>query len=343
MGPGPRNLITDVAGLTIGNAEDAGALTGVTVLLPDEAAVMAADVRGGAPGTRDIDALDPSGFVQGGYGIVLSGGSVHGLAAASGVCNWLGARGRGIHMTSPGGPVAPIVPAAILFDLANGGDKDWGEAPPYEELGRRACAAASTDFALGNAGAGMGAISGIYKGGLGSASTRLDNGITVGALMAMNAIGSPVMPGSDCFWAWAFEQGAEFGGVRPPANYAAGPALPDDTKFARAARENENTVIGIVATDAGLSRGEARRLAIMAQDGIALAVQPSHTALDGDTIFAVATGKSDAARPGASVTPSRMARLGATAAHCVARACARAVFEATGIPGAQSWRTTFGR
>src|ERR1051326_4174966 len=193
--PGARNLITDVEGLMVGNAEDVGMRTGVTVLLLSQASPAVADVRGGAPGTRDVEGLDPVSLVEGVDAITLSGGSVYGNDAPSGVQAWLKARGRGFQIR-PGAPRAPIAPGAILFDLANGGDTDW-EVPPYRELGLRAAENASADFALGNAGAGLGAMAGIYKGGLGSASAVTGDGFTVGALAAVNSLGSPLIPGTD--------------------------------------------------------------------------------------------------------------------------------------------------
>ncbi|WP_308238068.1 P1 family peptidase [Phenylobacterium sp. J367] len=201
-GPGARNLITDVPGLKVGQAEDVRVRTGVTVILPDERAVCAVDVRGGAPGTRETDALAPENLVDAVDAVVLSGGSSYGLAAADGVVAWLGARGRGYGLSpDPAVPPSPVVPAAILFDMANGGDKAWGESPPHRALGRAAVAAAAEDFALGTAGAGYGAMAGALKGGVGSASIVSHDGYTVGALAAVNSFGSAVAPGGRTFWA----------------------------------------------------------------------------------------------------------------------------------------------
>ena len=220
-GPGPRNLITDVPGLRVGQAQDTGVRTGVTVILPDDRAVAACDVRGGAPGTRETDALAPENLVEAVDAIVLSGGSVYGLAAADGVVAWLGARGRGYGLVE-GIPRSPVVPGAILFDVANGGDKNWGEAPPYRELGRAAITAADLDFALGTAGAGFGAMAGGLKGGTGSASVVTTDGYTVGAVVAVNSWGSVIAPGGRTFWAAPFELAGEFGGLGP-AGLSAGP------------------------------------------------------------------------------------------------------------------------
>ena len=337
--PGPRNLITDVAGLSVGNAEDAHALTGATVVLCQPRATAGVDMRGGAPGTRETDVLDPVALVDGVDAVVLSGGSVYGLEAASAVTVWLGARGRGFRLR-PDAPPAPIVPAAILFDLANGGDKSWGEAPPYGALGRKACAAAGEVFSLGNSGAGLGAIAGPVKGGLGSASVVDDAGLVVGALAAVNALGSPVAPGTATFWAQPFELGGEFGG--PARRVTEGvSALPpfSGTKLSRhGADAAAHTTIAVVATNAALSVTEATRVAIMAHDGLARALRPAHTPFDGDTVFALATGAVGLPEPRAR----SLAGLGSLAADTLARAIARAVYEATGIAGIASYRDGLG-
>ncbi len=335
--PGPRNLITDVAGITVGNAEDHRVRSGVTVLLASPPAVAAVDVRGGAPGTRETDALDPSSLAETVDAVVLGGGSAFGLEAASTVMNVLAAQGVGFPV---GSARIPIVPAAILFDLLNGGDKTWGETPPYGDLGRTACRLAGPDFSLGNAGAGLGAKAGGLKGGLGSASIVTEDGITVGALVAVNAVGDTVMPGSTAFWAWPFERNGELGRQSPP-----GRALPADDggpSFPSAAAGSvaANTTIGVVAVDAVLTRMEARRIAIMAHDGFARAIRPVHTPFDGDTVFVLATGphRLPERRAGA------VAMLGALAADCVARAVARGVYEAASLGdmiGYRDWRQSF--
>jgi L-aminopeptidase/D-esterase-like protein len=325
--PGPRNLITDVAGLRVGAAEDARARTGVTVILPDDRAVAAIDTRGGGPGTRESDALAADTLVEAVDAVVLSGGSVYGLAAADAVTAWLGARGRGYGMvTTPGVPRAPIVPAAILYDLANGGAKDWRLEPPYHALGLAAVATAGHDFALGTAGAGAGAMAGSLKGGLGSASVVAPDGHVVGALAAVNSFGSVVAPGGRAFWAAPFEIGDEFGGV-PPGR---GRAAPDDWGLSKrdpAARAN--TTLAVVAVDAVLTPAEAKRIAIMAQVGLARAIRPVHAPFDGDVVFVLATG----ARPLAEPRTFGLTVLGALAADCVARAVARGVYEARPWPG----------
>ena len=332
---GVRNLITDVAGLRVGQAEDVAARTGVTVLLCDEPAAAAADVRGGAPGTRDVEALDPVSLVEGVDAVVLSGGSAFGLDAPSGVQAWLRARGRGFQIV-PGAPRVPIVSGAVLFDLANGGKKEWGEMPPYRALGKAAAENAAENFALGNAGAGLGAVAGLYKGGIGSASSVSDDGFTVGALAAVNSVGSPVIPGTDLFWAFPFEREGEFGGRAPKGPLPAMDLdLPGDMKSA--VRPGANTTIAIVATDADLTRIELKRLAIMAADGFARALRPVHTPFDGDLVFAVSTARRSLSGP----RPGEAMRLGQMAADCLTRAIARGVYAAETLGDCKSYRELF--
>ena len=333
--PGTNNLITDVGGILVGNAEDRDARTGTTVVLPTGPAVMAVDVRGGGPGTRDTEALDPSTLIDRFHGIVLSGGSVFGLDAASGAVSWLSQKGRGLAI----GPVPlPVVPAAILFDLTNGGDKDWGANPPYRDLGIRACDNAAANFALGNAGAGFGATAGRIKGGLGSASLEAGDGVVVGALFAVNAYGSATIPGTPTLWAWALEQDGELGGQPPPDLSGHPRGLPLDGDWPDQGLPAGNTTIGVVATNVALDKAQARRIAIMAQDGIARAIRPAHTPFDGDTVFVVATGE----RPLAEPAPVEIARLGMIAADCAARAIARGVFLAERLGDIPSYRELHG-
>jgi L-aminopeptidase/D-esterase-like protein len=317
-----RNLITDVPGLAVGNADNRRLLSGVTVVLPDERAAAAVSVMGGAPGTRETDLLDPSCTVDRVDAIVLSGGSAFGLDAASGVMDRLRAAGRGFMVRST---VVPIVPAAILFDLLNGGDKNWGEAPPYRRLGRAAFDRAVADhgrgdFALGNAGAGLGCTAGRLKGGLGSASARTADGLTVGALVAVNCFGSVLLPGTAAFWAAPLERDGEFGGVPWPSPAPEIPLEFVPEKQVVAA----NTTIAVVATDVALDKAALTRVALMAQDGLARAIRPVHTPVDGDTFFALSTGRLTAA-------PDAVRRVGALAADCLARAVARGVHAAAGI------------
>ena len=330
-GPGPRNLITDVPGLRVGQADDARVRTGVTVILPDERAVCGCDVRGGGPGTRETDALAPENLVDAVDAVVLSGGSVYGLAAADGVVAWLGARGRGYGLAS-GIPPSPVVPGAILFDMANGGDKAWGEDPPYRDLGRRAVVDAGLEIALGTAGAGYGAMAGSLKGGTGSASALSADGFTVGAIVAVNSWGSVVAPGGRTFWAAPFEIDAEFGGLGASGLAAA----PDDWGLAKRPLDTRNTTIACVATDAILTPAQARRVAIMAQAGLARAIRPVFAPFDGDVVFALSTGQ----KALSALADYDVARLGALAADTLARAVARGVFEATPWPDApvSCWR-----
>ena len=320
MRPGPRNLITDVSGLLVGNAADAALKSGVTVLTAARPFTAAVHVMGGAPGTRETDLLAPGLLVEAVDAIVLAGGSAFGLDAASGVADALAAAGRG-HEAA--GLRVPIVPAAILFDLANGGAKSW-PVNPYRALGVAALAAAAAEFALGSAGAGTGALTASLKGGLGSASLVLASGETVGALVAVNSFGDAVVPGGREFWAGAFEIGDEFGGLGPAARRVP-PAMP--RRKPGHGGGVENTTIAIVATDAGLDKAAARRMAEAAQDGIARAIVPAHTITDGDLVFAVATGER------VDVAPMLRAELGHAAALCLSRAVARAVHAATRAPG----------
>lgn len=332
--PGARNLITDVDGVLVGNAHDVTARTGVTVLKLDPAGVAAVDIRGGGPGTRETDLLAPENLVHEVNAIVLSGGSVYGLEAAGGVAAWLGARGQGYRLVGAE-LVAPIVPSAILFDLTNGGDKKWGEDPPYRALGKAAVEAAGKSVRLGNVGAGFGARAGAYKGGLGSASVIAGDGATIGALIAVNAFGSPVMPGTTTLWAGLHAIGEEMG-PDPLAGLPREPlpqGLPADTKLGGAVA-GANTTIGVVATDVALTSGQAKRLAVMAQDGLARALRPVHTPVDGDVLFVVATGK----RPLGEPEALKLLALGTLAADCVARAIGRGVWEAETLGPSRSLR-----
>jgi L-aminopeptidase/D-esterase-like protein len=327
-GPAARNLITDVAGLRVGHADDERARTGVTTLLCAQDWAAGVDVRGGGPGIRESEVLAPENLVGRAHAIVLAGGSVFGLAAADGVAGALCARGVGLHL-KPSSLAIPIVPCAVLHDLANGGDKAWGSTPPYRDLGVAAAAAAGVDFALGSAGAGRGAQAGLRKGGVGSASLDLGGGLIVGALVAVNSVGSVFMPDGKTYWAWAFELDGELGGATPP-----GPGmdlsnpLVDDSRLAELGRleAGANTTLGVVACTADLSTAECKRVAMMAHDGIARAVRPAHTPFDGDTIFALASGA--APLGGAPRRAVEIARIGSAAADCISRAIARAVHHA---------------
>ena len=329
MRPVPKNQITDLPGLHVGNAEDASLRSGVTVLTADRPFVAAVHVMGGSPGTRETDLLAPDRMVQDVDALFLAGGSAFGLDAGQGVMQGLRDAGRGFAV----GPVrVPIVPGAIVFDLLNGGDKDWTQSP-YPALGRRAFDTAAPDFALGTAGAGFGAMTGTLKGGLGSASCVLPSGLTVGALVVVNALGQATVGETPHFWAAPWEEEAEFGGLGPA------PIAPQDAPLPRK-RLGEATTIAIVATDATLTKAQAQRMAVAAHDGMARALVPSHTPLDGDLVFSVATGAKPLQDP---LTDSF--QLGHAAATCLARAIARAVWLARSEPGdlQPSWQSRFGR
>lgn len=323
---GPRNLITDVAGLRVGQAHDPVLKSGVSVLTADAPFVAGVHVMGGAPGTRETDLLSPDRLVQKVDALVLAGGSAFGLDACSGVADALAADGRGFAV----GPVrVPIVPGAILFDLLNGGDKGWA-VNPYRALGAEALAAAGETFALGSAGAGFGATTATLKGGVGSASARV-GAFTVGALVAVNAVGR-VTDEDGRFWAAPFETGEEFGARGTPPR-AGAPVIKG------AVRPGQATTIAIVATDAALTQAQATRLAVAAHDGIARAILPAHTLMDGDLVFAAATGRLALTAP-----EGDQLALGHAAACTLARAIARAVFHATPAPGdtVPAWQAIHG-
>jgi L-aminopeptidase/D-esterase-like protein len=323
--PGPKNLITDIAGLNVGHATDEAVRTGVTVLLSTSGWTAAVDVRGGGPGTRETEALAPENLVGRAHAVVLAGGSVFGLAAADGVTAWLSVQGIGLQFR-PGSPAIPIVPAAVLHDLGNGGDKNWRLTPPYRELGLRASDAAQSNFALGAVGAGRGASAGLRKGGVGSASLDLHDGLVVGALVAVNSVGSVLMPDGKSYWAWPFELDKEFGGDGPPQSAidASNPA-PDEARLLAIGRlrPGNNTTIAVVACNADLSTVECKRIAMMAQDGIARAVRPAHTPFDGDTVFALASSELKLEQN--VLRAAQIGRIGSAAADCLTRAIARAV------------------
>ncbi len=330
---GPLNLITDVAGLKVGNIHDATLKSGVTVVLADEPAVTSCKVLGGAPGTRETDLLEPHNSVETVNGLVLSGGSAFGLDAASGVQAALRERGVGFAVRDA---IVPIVPSAILFDLINGGDKDWGRYPPYREMGYAVVENAARDFQIGSTGAGFGALTAGLKGGLGSASTVLPSGITIGALVAVNPLGATTIGTSRHFWAAPFEIGDEFGGLGMPA------PMPADAQSVRLKFRDgpagANTTIAIIATDAVLTKAAAKRLAVSAHDGFTRAIWPSHTPHDGDLVFAMSTGTA-----GRTFEPAEELDFHAAAAATMARAIARGVYAASTHEGdlMPTWATRF--
>jgi L-aminopeptidase/D-esterase-like protein len=351
---GRRNLITDVPGILVGQAEDRDGITGTTVVLAAAPATASVDVRGGAPGARETELLGADTLVDRIDAVVLSGGSAFGLDAAGGVMDWLAAKGRGFAVGSAARSPAirvPIVPAAILFDLGFPGRRMWSGEPPYRALGRRAVEAAAGEFAQGNAGAGLGATAGRLKGGIGSASLvlsgapsgvlagALGDGATVGAIVAVNSWGSAVR--ADCGRLWAAE-------LALPGEIDAQPAVPDlpfdpqDFSACKAVVGSNpgpraNTTLAVVATDMALDKGGCRRLAIMAQDGLARAIRPIHTPFDGDSVFALSTGAGPAA------SPQTLLLLGCAAADCLSRAVMRALTMAEPLNGVASWRQCWGR
>ncbi len=321
MKPGRKNLITDIAGFRVGNAQDDRIKTGTTVVTSDSPFTASVAVQGGAPGTRETDLLAPDKSVEQVHALVLSGGSAFGLAAAQGVMDALHEMGRGFPVFSAR---VPIVPSAIVFDLLNGGQKDW-TTNPYPALGRQALADVSDRFALGSAGAGTGAQTARHKGGLGSASLVLEDGITVGALVVANPMGSVMTPSERHFWAAPFEMDGEFGDLGPDPQ--PGFLLPPSRKAA-AMMEQGNTTIAVVATDAALTKAQCYRMAVAAHDGIARAILPAHSPMDGDLVFAAALG----ARPLDDAT-AQLTMIGHAASLCLARAIGRAIWMATPAPG----------
>lgn len=323
------NLLTDIPGIAVGHATDIATGTGATAILFDEGFTASAAILGGAPGSRDTALLEPEMTQQKVNAFVLSGGSIYGLDAAGGVQAYLREHNRGQRLRDA---LIPIVPQAIVFDLLNGGNKDWGRFSPYRDLGYEAAAAASHgDFALGTVGAGTGATTSTMKGGIGSASATIA-GYTVAAIVAVNAVGTATIGDGPHFWAAPFEQNAEFGGLGLPESFDLRPRLKGLPPPATA------TTIGLVATNATLTKAECKRLAIMANDGLARAVFPAHAPGDGDTVFAAATGAVPLA------DPMDLTLIGHLATQVFARAIARGVYEATALPyppGVPSWRDRF--
>ncbi len=319
-----RNSITDVPGVLVGNAHDERLASGVSVVLFEHPAAASLAVLGGAPGTRDTALLDPEMTVERIDALVLSGGSAFGLDAAGGVMAGLAARGRGFPV---GSVRVPIVPQVILFDLLNGGDKDWGRpdgrtAPPYFDLGRAALDEAAPDFATGTAGAGYGATTANLKGGLGTASARTSGGFTVGALVAVNAVGTVTVGDGPHFWAAPYERNGEFGGLGQPAHVPAA-----DLELRLKGGPGRNTTIAVIATDAPLTKAQCRRVALAAHDGLARAIRPAHTPMDGDIVFAASTGVSNE-----TVDAFALTEVASAAADVLARAIARGVHDATALP-----------
>jgi D-aminopeptidase len=330
-----NNLLTDIAGVSVGHADDAALASGVTAILFDKPAVASIDVRGGGPGTREDALLDPVSTVDAIDAITLAGGSAFGLEAGGGVQAFLAERGRGFRIRDA---VIPIVTGAICFDLINGGNKAWGRFSPYRDLGYAAAAAAGGSFALGSVGAGLGATTANFKGGLGSASAATRDGVKVAAIAVVNAVGSVTVGDGPWFWAAPYEVDGEYGGRGMPGTFTPD-MLRMRIKGGANATAAESTTLVLVVTDAVLTKAQAKRLAIIAQTGMARAIYPVHAPLDGDVVFAAATGS----RP---IDPLfGLTELGMVAANVVARAIARGVYTATALPflGAlPAWGDRFG-
>ena len=319
----------------MGHATDEAARTGVTAVLCAADWAAGVDVRGGGPGVRETETLAPENLVGRAHAIVLSGGSVFGLAAADGATSVLSSRGIGLRFKQDSLAI-PIIPSAVLHDLGNGGDKRWGATPPYRHLGIRAVESAGGRFGLGSIGAGRGAMAGLIKGGLGSSSLALGDGIIVGALVAVNSVGSALMPDGKTYWAWAFEIDGEFGGSVPPgAGMDLSDPAPEESRLKAMGRlqAGANTTLGVVACNADLSTAECKRVAMMAHDGIARAIRPAHTPFDGDTVFSLASGGLTLGRD--FMRAAQVARIGSAAADCLSRAIVHAVHHAR-PPGIRS-------
>lgn len=344
-----QDALTDVRGMRVGHAQRAGDgwLTGTTVVLaPEDGAVAGVDSRGGAPGTRETDALDPRNVVERIHSVVLTGGSAFGLDSAAGVMSWLEEQGRGVRVGADPAQVVPVVPAAVLFDLGRGGR--W-RARPDAALGREAAeAAARTEpgalVVQGNAGAGTGAVVGGLKGGIGSASALLSSGVTVGVLAAVNAAGSALDPATGALY------GEQWDGPPPPlpegrvhAEALRRLAAAQEETASRSAgvlRPPFNTTLAVIATDAALTRAQAQKLAGTAHDGLARSLRPVHLMHDGDTVFTLATGE----RP---LEGEQLNDLLAAGADVLTRAVVKAVLAAEGVDGPggvfPSYRDLYGR
>lgn len=325
---GRHNGPTDIEGILVGHFTALEAACGVTVVVCPEGATASVDVRGSAPGTRETDLLEPRNLVEQVQAVVLTGGSVYGLSAADGVVRRLSDKGWGFPLEH--GYVAPIVPAAALYDLGRG---EYYVPRIGPEWGMDAFDAAISDVAaVGTVGAGTGAVAGGIKGGLGTASAILDSGITVAAIVAVNSLGSVIEPATGRPWEWRYEVDGEFG---PQAGRKV--KLPEVAHGSAAS----NTTIGVIVTDASLTKAQAQKIAGMAHDGLARAIRPAHTMFDGDTIFCMATGRQRLPdTPGFFAAPQAQAinELGSTAADCMTRAVIRGVLAAHGLGAFKAFR-----
>lgn len=325
------NLITDVPGVFVGNSQDPILASGVTTIIFEKPAVASIAIHGGAPGTRDCALLEPEMTVQAVDAIVLSGGSSFGLDAVGGVLGFLRECGRGFVI---GEARVPIVPGAILFDLINGGNKNWGRKQPYWELGYQAAKAYGKEFSLGTIGAGYGANTSNLKGGLGSASAITSNGYRVGVVVAVNSLGQATIGDSANFWANPYEVDGEFGGLGCPL------PMPETALDVHLQTDSlANTTIAVIATDAPLTKAQAKRISVQSHDGMAHALRPAHAELDGDLVF-VASTHSSLRQPDLR----DLAEIGMVAADTLARAIARGVYEAKALPfqnALPAWKNLF--
>jgi L-aminopeptidase/D-esterase-like protein len=330
------NAITDVAGILVGQhhrldldaTKGSGWASGVTVVLTPPGTVGAVDVRGGAPGTRETDLLDPANSVRYVDAVLLTGGSAFGLAAADGVMRWLEEHDRGVAMD---GGVVPIVPTAVIFDLEVGG---WSNRPTAE-FGYDACGTAGTEVAVGTVGAGVGACAGVFKGGVGTASITLPTGVTVGALVVVNSAGNVVDQVTGLPWLSYLVD--EFELTPPPAEQLA------ELATLESPLSSLNTTIAVVATDAALSPAACRQIASTAHDGLARSIRPAHTPADGDTVFVLATGAIELAPPAdvpAAFSPETplATAVGCAAADCLAHAVLSAVIAADPVADIPTYR-----
>ncbi len=333
--PREESGIVDVPGVSVGHHQriDAHWASGTSVVLVRDGAVAAVDVRGGGPGTRETDALDPTHLVQRAQAVVLTGGSAYGLAAADGVMRWLGDRSHGLPVGADSTHVVPIVPAAVLFDVPM---NDWGNRPDAE-FGRLACEAAGEDRRQGNVGAGAGAVAGHVKGGIGTASITLPDGATVGVLVAANSSGSPVDQDTGLPW------GATVEPLRRPPKAEVDAGRHDTGRPGRHGPVGRplNTTIGVAATDRPLSKAECHRVAVAAHDGLARAVRPAHGMTDGDTFFALSTAADDAGHTGDGTRVAGLDEVCTAAATLVERAIVRAVFAAESIDDVSSYSARY--
>ena len=328
--PGALNLISDVPGVLVGNASDCAAETGVTVIRCEHAMTAAVDIRGGGPGTRETALLSSENYVKQVNSLVFSGGSVFGLAAADAVLTELSKQGVGLDITDNTRAI-PIVPAAVLYDLHVDPNRHWSNASPYYDLGIAALLDATEQFSLGSVGAGTGAKAGLAKGGIGSTSIDLGEGIIVGALVAVNSVGSPLLPDGKSFYAWQYELADEFGGCAPPTQkFELSDPFADGTRLSMDGRikTGANTTLATIATTVDLSVSELKRVAMMAHDGMARAVRPIHTPFDGDIVFSLSNGQVSAPKDDSIARAMLVAQIGSAAADCLARAIARGVYQA---------------